>query len=109
MAQPPKQAEEIVSLATVAAGFSIEQEEWLLRKEITQKIINSFIIVNVVVLLLIFIMFVVDTCLISHQVIKSGERLITEKIIITVIGATTVQFGAIAVSISTWLFKKKPN
>lgn len=99
--------QEHISLEAEAAKFSIEQEEWFLRKEITQKVILSFIIVNVAVLLLISAIFIVDTVLISKGIIKSAERLVTEKIIMTVIGATTVQFGAIAVSVSTWLFKRK--
>ena len=65
--------------------FSIEQEEWFLRKEITQKIIHSFIVVNVTVLILISAIFIVDTVLISKGIIKSAERLVTEKIIMTVI------------------------
>jgi hypothetical protein len=99
--------EENISLEEVASAFSIEQEEWLLRKEVTQKIIRSFIVVNIAVLLMIIVMFGVDTILIGYGVEKSIDRLITEKILMSVIGATTVQFGAIAVSISTWLFKRK--
>src|SRR4051794_20449307 len=101
--------EETISLGAIASSFSIETEEWFLRKEVTQKIVTSFIVVNVAVILMICAIFVVDTIQIWHGFIKSTERLITEKILITVIGATTVQFGAIAVSISSWLFKKKSS
>lgn len=104
MATSPKKH---ISLEEVASEFSIEQEEWLLRKEVTQKIIRSFIVVNIAVVGLIFIIFTVDTILISIGTVKGTERLITEKIILSVIAATTVQFGAIAVSVSTWLFKRK--
>jgi hypothetical protein len=98
---------ERISLTEVASHFSIEQEEWHLRRDVTRKIIFSFIVVNIAVLVMICSMFTVDTVLIYKATMKSADRLITEKIIITVIAATTVQFGAIAVSISAWLFKRR--
>jgi hypothetical protein len=100
---------EHISLEDVvaASGFSIEQEEWYLRRDVTKKVILSFIVVNIAVLLMICLMFGVDTVLIYKGIIKSTDRSVTEKIIMSVIAATTVQFGAIAVSISAWLFKRK--
>ena len=45
-----------------------------------------------------------DQTNIEHSLIKSGERIITPQVIMALLGATTVQVGAITVIISRYLF-----
>ena len=55
---------------------------------------------------MVFVMFIVDSILIARGILEPTGRLVDTRVIISVIGATTVQFGAIAVAISAWLFKR---
>lgn len=77
-----------------------------LRNELARKIIKTFVAVNSAVLLLIIAFGVSDAVLVINKIINANERLITTQVLLTVIGATTVQLGAIAVTLSNWLFPK---
>ena len=93
--------------ANITVRERLDIEEWELRKTITTSIMNRFVTVNVSVLIIIAIIYIIDLFYIFHKVITPADRVITSNIIIAIIGATTVQFGAIAFAISQWLFPKK--
>ena len=81
--------------------------ESTLRNELARKIIRTFVAVNSAVLLLIIAFGVSDTILVVHKFVGPNERLITTQILLAIIGATTVQLGAIAITLSNWLFPKQ--
>jgi hypothetical protein len=46
---------------------------------------------------------------IALHLITAGERIITEKVIMALLGATTVQVGAVAALIARYLFPARPG
>ena len=80
--------------------------ESALRTELARKIIKTFVGVNSAVLTLVVACAISDVVLLAHKFVSANERLITTQVIRTIIGATTVQLGAIAITLSNWLFPK---
>jgi hypothetical protein len=93
------------------AGLSFREnldlQEWTLRKTIATTVMTTFLWVNCIVLALIIGMYVVDTVFIANGKIQHNDRIIETKVIMSIIGATTIQLGAIAFALSQWLFPKK--
>ena len=84
----------------------LDREQWILRKKLASSIMSTFLWINGTVLLLIVGMYVADCIFLSNGVIKSSERVIGANVIMSIVGATTIQLGAIAASLSRWLFPK---
>ena len=84
----------------------LDREQWDLRKRLANSIMTTFLWINGVVLALIIGIYITDCIFLSRGTITSGERVIETKVIMSVIGATTIQLGAIAISLSRWLFPK---
>ena len=66
-----------------------------------------FIVLNAAVIFLIWNAFNVDMSLLKEKVIQSNQRLITENVFMSLIGATVVQVGVTLVAITSYLFPKK--
>jgi hypothetical protein len=84
----------------------LDLEEWKLRKETAKTIIRAFVVVNFSVLVLVLILYITDVFFIYTSKIDPSGRLINSNVIISIVGATTVQFGAVAIAVSNWLFPK---
>lgn len=97
-----KEAGEIDPLPLLAADLHNH------RKQIADKIIDVFITMNRYVAYMICGAVVIDTfiILVAPLLNVKSERLIDQKIIIALISALTVQLGAIAVIVISWLFPK---
>jgi hypothetical protein len=98
-------------VARLEAGLSvrdhIDVEELELRKTISKVIVGSFVFINLIVLIMISAIYAIDTFLIHSKTLDHDGRLVTSNVLLSIIGATTVQLGAIAIAISYWLFPKK--
>lgn len=88
----------------VNAHISKMQEETAIRKYAANRALTVFIVCNFVVLLAVIFGAYVDYVFISEKVLMPDQRLISEKVILTIIGATTVQLGAVIWAIYRYLF-----
>lgn len=87
----------------------LDWKEGQLRDDIAKKITKAFIIVNLGVLILVLLGAILDHWFIANQLIKGTERLVTTPLLMSVVGATTVQLGAVALAMSNWLFPKSKH
>ena len=85
----------------------LDLQEWDLRKNLAKSIMNTFLWINGVVLILVIAIYIVDSMFLANKIIQSNERIIETKVIVSIIAATTIQLGAITVSLSRWLFPKE--
>lgn len=99
--------EEFESKLTVRDQLDLA--ELKLRSEIAQKIIAEFIRANYAILLFLLIIFAIESLFLLFEKLQPNGRIINASVITTLIGATTVQFGAIALLVSQWLFPKNKN
>ena len=66
-----------------------------------------FIVLNAAVIFLIWNAFNADISLLRDKLIQDSQRLITENVFMSLIGATVVQVGVTLVAITGYLFPKK--
>jgi hypothetical protein len=104
----PVQAE-VVSLNEVAnqVGVTVAEQIALqdaaLRKWMTYWTIGTFIGANVVTLAAVAVLVWLDQSNLQSDLITPVDRIITDQVIMTLLGATTVQVGAIAYAIARYL------
>lgn len=67
---------------------------------------SLFILLNAAVIFLIWNAFNADISLLREQLIQNDQRLITENVFMSLIGATVVQVGVTLVAIISYLFPK---
>ena len=67
---------------------------------------SLFILLNAAVIYLIWNAFNADISLLREQLIQNNQRLITENVFMSLIGATVVQVGVTLVAIISYLFPK---
>ncbi|MBT9096895.1 hypothetical protein KFZ76_04105 [Methylovulum psychrotolerans] len=77
-----------------------------LRKMMTEEILPLFKTINKYVLLIVGIAMAIDFCLVFTGLANADQRLINSNVIMTLIGAATVQLGSIMFTISAYLFPK---
>lgn len=66
-----------------------------------------FIVLNAAVIFLVWTAFSADISLLKDKLIQNNQRLITENVFMSLIGATVVQVGLTLVAITGYLFPKK--
>ena len=91
-------------LKATESAVSLEADEWSHRKRLSDKILGAFITLNSVIAGGVLLIYLIELALVSEKIISPDSRVIDQKIFITLISATTVQFGAIAFAVSKWLF-----
>lgn len=96
-----------VPLILSSVDDEIRWRESTLRAKMSYIIMSLFAGSNFLVYILIFILLKID----SHHIgVTPGYlRVVSENTIIAVIGGTVVQLGAIALSLSKWLFPSRDN
>jgi|ERR1044072_4753183 hypothetical protein len=85
----------------------IDAEEWRLRRDIAKKIVSLFTAVNILVIVLIASIYVTETFFIVRGFLRHDEKIVNSQVIVAIVGATTIQLGAIAWTLSRWLFGRK--
>jgi hypothetical protein len=88
-----------------APVINLDYEKFLLSKEVARWILFLFGISTLAMIGLVVALSLIDVDLIEKHIVKPGERLITEAVIMSVIGATIVQVGAAAFAIVSSVFK----
>lgn len=104
---------EVINLNEVADREALSVEDQIalqdadLRKRIGNRIVWTFVGGNVVTLFVFAGLVYLDQSNMGNHVITPDQRIITEKVIMTLLGATTVQIGTIAVIIARYLFPRR--
>lgn len=102
-----------VSLALKEREFNIEDEialrELQLRINTAERILKLFTIANGFVLAFLVVLLLADWILIGKGVATVDQRVVDREVLMALLGATTVQVGAIMFSISAYLFPKKQD
>ena len=80
--------------------------EFILRVGIAISIVSLFVASNLFVLNFIDDLYKSDNALLIAGRITATERIVDNQVLMTLIGATTVQVGIIMVAISAYLFPK---
>jgi hypothetical protein len=107
------QAPRVVSLDGRAAqeGVSVADQVALrtqdLREWVADTIVPAFLWANGVVLAAVGVLAVVDEVNIAVNWIAPADRIISAQVIMVLLGATTVQIGAIAAIIARYLFPSR--
>lgn len=92
-------------LSKEEADIHVQISNQELRKSFAAKITWLFYITNVFVLIAISICFYFDVKLIESGKYTPADRLVQSEVIISIVGASTVQLGAIMIAFSRYLFK----
>ena len=79
-----------------------------LRDWMAKVVIPAFLKANVATLFVITVLATLDEFNIAWDWIAAGDHIISAQVIMTLLGATTVQVGAIAVLIARYLFPGRP-
>jgi hypothetical protein len=109
------QAPRVVSLDGRAAqeGVSVADQVALrtqdLREWVADNVVPAFLWANGVVLTAVGVLAVVDEVNIAVDWIAPADRIINSQVIMVLLGATTVQLGAIAALIARYLFPGRPS
>jgi uncharacterized membrane protein YidH (DUF202 family) len=84
-----------------------KRNEHALRAGTTKKVTNAFLIINFLMLLFVAVIYAVDTFFFYKGIPHSS--IIDAKVLMTLIGATTVQLGILMIGIGAWLFPRGKN
>ena len=71
-------------------------------------VVITFGITNFVVLLAIGYFYNCDAYMLAEKLITPADRLITTNVVMSLIGATAVQLGAVLFTAAKYLFEKSP-
>jgi hypothetical protein len=80
-----------------------------IRKTFARNVMILFAIANVFVLIALTGIFVMDCVQLRAGLVKPAERVITSQVIIALLGATTVQLGAVIYTITRAIFPGQPR
>jgi hypothetical protein len=72
------------------------------------RVVRVFIQANYVTLAALGLLVVLDEVNMALHLVAQGDRIITNQVIMTLLGATTVQVGVIAAIIARYLFPGRP-
>ena len=101
-----------ISLNAEASPYSVQDQIALkdaaLRDWMAKDVIPAFLKTNVATLGAITALAILDEVNIAWDWIAAGDRIISAQVIIALLGATTVQVGAIAAIIARYLFPGRP-
>ena len=78
-----------------------------LRESMADRVMRAFLLANALTLGGIGVLWLADELNMVFHVTAPGERIITSRVIMALIGATTVQVGTIAVIIARYLFPRR--
>lgn len=95
---------EVVKQRGVTVDEHIKLEDAKLRREMAQHVMQTFVRANLATLGALGVLVFLDQINVSSHIIGPADRIITNQVIMALLGATTIQVGAIAVIIARYLF-----
>ena len=94
-------------------GYTVAEEIALtdakVRGHVSYAIAAAFVLTNVLTLVGVGYIFGADNANIIAHVMESKDRVITPRVVMTIIGATTVQLGSLALIMGKYLFPATPK
>lgn len=93
-----------IKLSTLAENYTLRQQA--LSEHVAKALVRLFGINVIGTVALTVILSLVDAVFIWNSKISAGERLISEKVFMTIVGATTIQLGVGIGAIVAALFKQ---
>jgi hypothetical protein len=78
------------------------RKESEIRTEIPSNMMTAFLWINGAVFLFIFVVFITDCVFVIAGLMPSSDRIVDAKVIVAMMGAATVQLGAIAFGWRQW-------
>lgn len=100
-----------LSLAQAEREWTVDDEialgELRLRIDTAKRIIKLFTVSNGFILAFLVVLLIADWVLVGKGLAAAGERIVTENVLMALLGATTVQVGTIMFGISAYLFPRK--
>jgi len=103
----PPPSESPVELRPI--GDLINWHNAKVRWDISKDVMRLFRVSNLFVLMGVGLIFLIDTILILSGYTHASDRLIDSKVIMTLIGATAVQLGSIAILMARSLYSSSDN
>lgn len=88
-------------------GLSIEQRDADLREKVVDRVLPVFLQANRWTLVALGVLALLDEINIGFRLVPPGSPIITSQVIMALLGATTVQVGAIVVAIAGYLFPRR--
>ena len=98
--QEPLSVDDKIALSD--AQIRVEEQEQ--RKEMAKAFQSLFVGLNIIVLIIVIILLFVDQYNITRTM--PIDRLVTTEVLMSLIGATTVQLGTIMLTIANYVFPK---
>jgi hypothetical protein len=89
------------------ANIHVVMQDAAMRQWMARFIVWTLITTNGVTLIVLGILVCLDQHNIAQSLIAPGDRIITNQVIMTLLGATTVQVGVIAAIIARYLFPSR--
>lgn len=89
--------------------FNPERAEFTLKSGFTNSILTLFAVANFAILIIVGVLIWRDWVFLSTKVITSTEQTINDNVIMTLIGATTVQVGTAVLTITRSIFAHTPK
>jgi len=98
-----------MDLGRVTVGHTVQDQIALsdadIRRRVAVWIMWLFGAVNVITMLFIFVLFCFDQSDLAAREIGPGDRIVDAEVLMSLLGATTVQLGTIALIMARYLFK----
>ncbi|MGC9268605.1 hypothetical protein [Acidiphilium sp.] len=108
MSGSPRAPSAAVGLESVELGLSVKDRIALgdaaIRRQIAIVILSLFAVTNVLSVVFIGVLYYFDQRDIADHLIPATARVITPSVVMSLLGATTVQLGAIAVIMARGIF-----
>jgi hypothetical protein len=105
------------NVGTVARRLTLEEvearhqdrldREATLREWVANKVMPAFVTANKWTLIAVAVLVVLDEVNLIFHLVAPGDRIISGQVIMALLGATTVQVGAIAALIARYLFPSR--
>jgi hypothetical protein len=87
----------------------IAKRDAVLREWMAKTVVPTFIWANGIALAVLVVLAVVDEINLVERLAPSADRIINHQVVMALLGATTVQVGAIAAIIARYLFQHRPT
>ena len=93
----------------ISVGEQIALTDSRIRQHVSYVIAGTFVLANILTLFGIAYVFRVDNANIAGHVIDAGGRVITPNVIVALVSGTTVQLGALALTMGRYLYPAAPG
>lgn len=93
--------------ATVAESIALTDAR--VRAHISYAIAGAFVLANILTLAGVAYIFHEDNVNIVSGIMTKADRVVTPNVVMTIIGATTIQLGALALTMSKYLYPTLPK